>query len=49
MLLDKVARWKGPQKTEDGPIDMAGYAACISEVEGYGNRPDAQEELRRFV
>ena len=20
MLLDKVARWKGPQKTEDGPI-----------------------------
>lgn len=33
MLLDKVARWKGPLKTEDGPIDMAGYAACISEVE----------------
>lgn len=48
MLLDKVARWQGPRKTADGPIDMAGYAACIAEVEGYGKQPDIQEELRKF-
>lgn len=33
MLLDKVARHMGPDKTLDGPIDMAGYAACLAEVE----------------
>ena len=33
MQLDKVARYLGPSKTSDGPIDMAGYAACIAEVE----------------
>lgn len=34
MQLDKVARYLGPTPTKDGPIDMAGYAACIAEVEG---------------
>lgn len=33
MLLDKVARYNGPAKTSDGPIDLAGYAACLAEVE----------------
>jgi hypothetical protein len=33
MMLDKVARYLGPGKTLDGPIDMAGYAACIAQVE----------------
>lgn len=33
MQLDKVARFLGPEKTADGPVDMAGYAACIAEVE----------------
>jgi hypothetical protein len=33
MLLDKVARYNGPNKTSDGPIDLAGYAACLAEVE----------------
>lgn len=33
MQLDKVARFLGPEKTSDGPVDMAGYAACIAEVE----------------
>jgi hypothetical protein len=33
MTLDKVARYMGPSKTSDGPIDLAGYAACLAEVE----------------
>lgn len=33
MILDKVARYSGPSKTADGPVDMAGYAACLAEVE----------------
>lgn len=33
MTLDKVARYMGPTKTTDGPIDIAGYAACLAEVE----------------
>jgi hypothetical protein len=33
MTLDKVARYMGPNKTEDGPIDLAGYAACLAECE----------------
>lgn len=33
MTLDKVARYCGPAKTTDGPIDLAGYAACLAEVE----------------
>lgn len=33
MTLDKVARYMGPEKTHDGPIDLAGYAACLAEVE----------------
>ena len=33
MTLDKVARYCGPSKTTDGPVDLAGYAACLAEVE----------------
>jgi len=33
MTLDKVARYCGPNKTADGPIDLAGYAACLAEAE----------------
>lgn len=33
MVFDKVARFLGPNKTADGPIDLAGYAACLAEVE----------------
>ena len=32
MILDKVARYMGPTSTVDGPIDIAGYAACLYEV-----------------
>lgn len=32
MTLDKVARYKGPGATIDGPVDIAGYAACLYEV-----------------
>lgn len=49
MLLDKISRWQGAVKTTDGPIDMAGYAACIAEVEGYGQAPDIQQELKKFA
>lgn len=34
MEIDKIARFLGPEPTADGPVDMAGYAACISEVRG---------------
>ena len=37
MTLDKVARYMGPNKTEDGPIDLAGYAACLAECEAPGD------------
>lgn len=33
MILDKLARYQGPSKTADGPTDIAGYAACLAEVE----------------
>ena len=33
MTLDKVARYLGTAKTSDGPVDLAGYAACLAEVE----------------
>jgi hypothetical protein len=33
MQIDKIARFMGPEPTADGPVDMAGYAACIAEVE----------------
>jgi hypothetical protein len=31
MTLDKIARDRGPTPTEDTPIDIAGYAACLAE------------------
>lgn len=36
MVLDKIARHMGPNKTDDTPIDVAGYAACLAEVEHNG-------------
>jgi len=32
MILDKIARFRGPSPTSDGPVDIAGYAACLFEV-----------------
>ena len=32
MILDKIARFRGPNATVDGPVDIAGYAACMYEV-----------------
>jgi hypothetical protein len=32
MILDKIARFRGPNATVDGPVDIAGYAACLYEV-----------------
>ena len=32
MILDKIARFRGPNSTIDGPVDIAGYAACLYEV-----------------
>ena len=32
MILDKIARFRGPGATIDGPVDIAGYAACMYEV-----------------
>lgn len=32
MILDKIARYNGPSSTTDGPVDIAGYAACLAEV-----------------
>jgi hypothetical protein len=37
MVLDKVARFRGPGATIDGPVDIAGYAACLFEVMGGGD------------
>lgn len=31
MVLDKVARLRGPTPTTDGGVDIAGYAACYEE------------------
>ena len=31
MILDKIARFRGPRPTSDGPVDLAGYAACLAE------------------
>lgn len=33
MILDKLARYQGPGRSDDCPIDLAGYAACLAEVE----------------
>lgn len=34
MILDKCARHQGRSKSSDTPVDLAGYAACLAEVEG---------------
>jgi Domain of unknown function (DUF6378) len=34
MILDKLSRNQGDNKTPDTPIDLAGYAACLAECEG---------------
>ena len=31
MVLDKIARLRGPVPTHDGGVDIAGYAACYEE------------------
>ena len=31
MVLDKIARLRGPTPTHDGGVDIAGYAACYEE------------------
>lgn len=36
MTLDKIARDRGPKPTEDTPIDIAGYAACLAECRHTG-------------
>lgn len=33
MILDKLARHQGSGKSVDTPVDLAGYAACLAEVE----------------
>jgi hypothetical protein len=33
MILDKLARHQGKAKSADTPVDLAGYAACLAEVE----------------
>ena len=33
MILDKLARHQGVAKSADTPVDIAGYAACLAEVE----------------
>lgn len=33
MILDKLARHQGSARSADTPIDLAGYAACLAEVE----------------
>lgn len=39
MILDKLARHQGAAKSADTPVDLAGYAACLAEVEAEGTRP----------
>jgi hypothetical protein len=36
MILDKLARHQGTSKSTDTPVDLAGYAACLAEVEAEG-------------
>ena len=36
MMIDKIARDQGPTPTDDTPIDMAGYAACLAECRHTG-------------
>jgi outer membrane murein-binding lipoprotein Lpp len=33
MILDKAARHQGDRKTNDTPVDIAGYAGCLAECE----------------
>lgn len=33
MILDKLARHQGSARSADTPVDLAGYAACLAEVE----------------
>lgn len=33
MILDKLARHQGSAKSADTPVDLAGYAACLAEVD----------------
>lgn len=33
MILDKLARHQGSSRSADTPVDLAGYAACLAEVE----------------
>jgi hypothetical protein len=33
MILDKLARHQGAARSADTPVDLAGYAACLAEVE----------------
>ncbi|NCY02826.1 MAG: hypothetical protein EBX36_07930 [Planctomycetia bacterium] len=37
MILDKLARHQGSAKSADTPVDLAGYAACLAEVESAGS------------
>lgn len=39
MILDKLARHQGAAKSADTPVDLAGYAACLAEVEAVGTPP----------
>ena len=36
MVLDKVARLRGPTPTTDGGIDIAGYGSCYEECRSWG-------------
>lgn len=36
MILDKLARHQGANRSSDTPVDLAGYAACLAEVESAG-------------
>lgn len=38
MILDKLARHQGQAKSSDTPVDLAGYAACLAEVESCSTR-----------
>lgn len=39
MILDKLARHQGAAKSADTPVDLAGYAACLAEVEAERTPP----------
>lgn len=39
MILDKLARHQGAAKSSDTPVDLAGYAACLAEVEAAETPP----------